>query len=251
MLQIALNPAAAQHLRLAGAGLALALSATLQVSASAAAPPAGPLDPALLAHVQELAQTAARAGAPERARVEVEVGQLDARLRLAPCAQVEPYLPAGQRIWGRSRIGLRCVDGRARWNVTLPVQVRVHARALVAATPLAAGTVLAQEHLREAEIDIAAVAGTVTTDPGLLLGRPLSRPVSAGEALGTGAIKLRQWFAAGETVRVWAQAPGFAVASEGQALNAGLDGQTVRVRFENGRTVTGRAVGDRRVEVLL
>lgn len=254
MLQIALRPGAlkaqaACRLVAVAAGLAGALLGSGAVRA--AGMPGGTLEPALIQHVQQLALTAARAAAPEKARVEVEVGALDARLRLAPCTQVEPYLPAGQKAWGRTRIGLRCVDGVARWNVSLPVQVQVYARALVAATPLAAGTVLAQEHLQEAEIDIAAVQGTVCTEPGTLLGRPLSRPVSAGEALGSGALKLRQWFAAGDTVRVWAQAPGFAVASEGQALSAGLDGQTVRVRFENGRTVTGRAVGDRRVEVLL
>jgi flagellar basal body P-ring formation protein FlgA len=40
-------------------------------------------------------------------RPEIEVGALDTRLRLAPCQQVEPYLPRGSRLWGRTRIGLR------------------------------------------------------------------------------------------------------------------------------------------------
>ena len=34
------------------------------------------------------------------------MGSLDPRLKLAPCNQVEPHLPAGTRLWGRSRIGL-------------------------------------------------------------------------------------------------------------------------------------------------
>ena len=53
-------------------------------------------------------------------RMEVEVGALDERLRLAPCARVEPYLPAGARLWGRSRLGLRCLEGATRWNVFCP-----------------------------------------------------------------------------------------------------------------------------------
>ena len=44
---------------------------------------------------------------------------------------------------------------------------------------------------------------------------------------------------------------GYAVSGEGQALQAGLEGQEVRVRFESGRIVTGRPVAERRVEVLL
>ncbi|WP_243392896.1 flagellar basal body P-ring formation chaperone FlgA [Kinneretia aquatilis] len=201
--------------------------------------------------VQDLAQAGAKAGMPAQARVEVQVGQLDPRLKLAPCAQVQPYLPTGLQMWGRTRIGLRCIDGRARWNVTLPVQVKVYARALVAAEPLASGVSLTQAQLAMAEIDIASVAGAVFTDAAGLTGRSLVRPVAAGEAISSSSLRARQWFAAGETVQVRVSGPGFAVAGEGQAMAAGLEGQNVKIRFENGRMVTGRVVGERRVEVLL
>ena len=44
---------------------------------------------------------------------------------------------------------------------------------------------------------------------------------------------------------------GFAIASEAQAMSAGIEGQEVRVRFESGRVASGRAVGERRVDLLL
>ncbi len=185
------------------------------------------------------------------ARVTVELGQADPRLRLAPCQRAEPQLLPGMRLWGRSRIGLRCVEGSSRWNVSLPLTVRVFAPALVAASPLDAGTTLSVEHLRLAEVDLAAEPGAVYTEPTSLVGRCLARPVQAGEALRSGSLKQRQWFAAGTQVKVQVRGAGFAVAGEGQALGQGVDGQDVRVRFENGRTVTGRAVGEREVEVLL
>src|SRR5690606_4127511 len=62
------------------------------------------LQPALAA-----SQPADEGGAP--LRTEVEVGSLDRRLRLAPCDEVEAFMPRGARLWGRSRIGLRCVEG--------------------------------------------------------------------------------------------------------------------------------------------
>jgi flagella basal body P-ring formation protein FlgA len=209
------------------------------------------LDPALLERVRVLAETAARAAAPANTRVSVEVGALDARLRLAPCQQVQPYLPPGMAVWGRSRIGLRCTDGIARWNVTLPIRVAVFGRAVVASGPLPAGVNLSQEQLALADIDIAAEPGAVFTDPALLVGRTLARPLGAAEAVRAPALKSRQWFAAGETVQVQAVGAGFAVASEAQALSAGIEGQEVRVRFESGRVASGRAVGERRVELLL
>ncbi len=209
------------------------------------------LDPALLERVRVLAETAARAAAPPNTRVAVEIGALDARLRLAPCQQIQPYLPPGMAVWGKSRIGLRCTDGAARWNVTLPVRVAVFGRAVVANGPLPAGVNLSQEHLAVADIDIAAEPGAVFTDPTQLIGRTLARPLAASDAVRAPALKSRQWFAAGETVQVRVAGEGFAIASEAQALSAGIEGQEVRVKFESGRIASGRAVGERRVDVLL
>lgn len=214
------------------------------------------VDASLAGRIEQLAQQGAQAALPPQARVEVQVGQLDPRLKLAPCQQIQPYLPPGLSMWGRTRIGLRCLDaqsgaGAGRWNVSLPVTVKVYAKALVAAAPLPVGTPLAQEHFALAEIDIAAEPGAVFTDAAHLVGRQLTRPLAAGDAVRGGSLKQRQWFAAGETVSVRVSGPGYAVAGEGQAMTAGLEGQAVRIRFESGRTVTGRAVGDRQVEVLL
>jgi flagella basal body P-ring formation protein FlgA len=230
--------------------LACALGGLGATAAQAQAEPG--LDwPDLVPRLQALAQQGARQGAPAQARVEVELGRLDPRLRLAPCQQVQPYLPTGQRMWGRSRIGLRCLQGRTLWNVSLPIQVRVWAQAYVAVADLAAGTPLTQEHLRLAETDIAADSGAVYTQVEALLGRQLVRPLAAGEPLRSAALKLRQWISPGERVQVLALGQGYAVSGEGQAMGVGLEGQEVRVRFDNGRIATGRAIGERKVEVLL
>ncbi|WP_428420091.1 flagellar basal body P-ring formation chaperone FlgA [Methylibium sp.] len=184
-------------------------------------------------------------------RVEVEAGSLDPRLKLAPCQQIEPYLPAGFKPWGRTRVGLRCLQGPTKWNVYLPITVKVFGRALVAATALPAGTVLTAADLREAEIDLAADLAPALTDPNDAIGRSLLRTVSAGEDLRQNRLRARQWFAAGETVQLFAVGAGFSVQSEGQAITPGLDGSPVRVRTESGRIVTGVPVGERRVELRL
>src|SRR5213075_3004468 len=95
------------------------------------------------------------AAAPPSTRVEVVVGQLDPRLHLAPCERIEPYLPPNVRLWGKSRIGLRCTQGRTAWNVYLPIAVKVWGRALVVPAGAAAGSVLADSDLADAEVDLA------------------------------------------------------------------------------------------------
>lgn len=246
MFQI--RPPSLQNARRKAGFLGLVLSALIGASR---AQDVGSLSADLSSQVHKLAQAGARAGLPAQARVDVQIGLLDPRLKLAPCKQVQAYLPPGLQMWGRTRIGLRCLDGPVRWNVSLPVTVKVYAQALVAVDALPSGAVLTQALLSSAEIDIAAEAGAVFTDASSLVGRTLSRPLAAGDAVRSNSLKVRQWFAAGDTVMVRAVGSGYSVAREGQALTAGLEGQNVKVRFENGRIVSGRVVGERAVEMLL
>ena len=184
-------------------------------------------------------------------RVEVEVGQLDPRLKLAPCHRIEPHLLRGARLWGATRIGLRCVEGPSRWHVYLPLVVHVYARSLVAATSLPAGTVLSPADLREAEVDLARQPAPVVSDAALAAGRTLARPLAAGEELRSTHLRPRQWFAAGESVRIVASGDGYAVSAEATALNPGIEGRLVKVRTESGRILTAKPVAERHAEVNL
>jgi len=185
------------------------------------------------------------------ARVAVTLGQLDPRLRLAPCARIEPYLPAGSRPWGRTRIGLRCAEGPTLWNVSLPMTVQVFAPALVLQEPLPAGAELSAAHLVEAEVDWAERSGAPWTDADALAGRRLSRALAAGQPVREADLQRRVWFAAGERVRVTAVGPGYRVSTQGQALSRGFDGSSVRVRTDGGRVLVGTAVADHHVELPL
>ena len=249
---------------LAAAGAALAvgmhqpacaspLGAPQPTATTAAAAPSA-IDPAFAEQLQRLATDSAQAvladGTPP-VRIAVELGQLDPRLQLAPCAQIQPYLPAGTRPLGRTRIGLRCVDGQARWNVFLPVTVRLFAQALVTTAPLPMGTVLQASHFTLAEVDLAERPDPAFTTTPPVLGRTLARPLGAGDALRRNDLKPRQYFQAGDLVRVVAVGQGYAVSAEGQALSHGIEGQPARVRTESGRIVTGVPAGDRRVELAL
>ena len=212
--------------------------------------PALALDAALAARVLTLAEQSSQQAAPGL-RVQVRVGSLDPRLKLAPCTAVQPYLPPGTRLWGPARIGLRCTDPGVRWNVFLPLTVDVFGPGLVAQGPLAAGAVIGAADLKPGTVNLSAKASTALAAPELAVGRMLARPLAAGDTLREQDLRARQWFAAGDTVRIVAGGTGWRIDSEGQALGPGIEGQSVRVRTESGRIVSGIAVADRRVEVAL
>lgn len=218
--------------------------------APAAAP--GAEAAALSTQVRDLALTTLPPGGTGPApRVEVELGSLDPRLKLAPCERIGTSLPPGTRLWGRSRIQLQCLQGPVAWRAWLPVTVRIFGPGLSAAAALPEGTVLTAQHLATAEVEYTAAAQLPLTQPQQLIGRALARPLATGEAVRESDLRARVWFQGGEMVQVHATGDGYTVATEGRAEAAGIEGRTVRVRTEGGRVVEGRAVGPRRVEVAL
>jgi flagella basal body P-ring formation protein FlgA len=238
-----------------GLGLATTASAEPDETVEAAVAPMqesaiAPADSALSEQVLRLANDASQSALPGK-RVEVRVGRLDPRLKLAPCEAIEPYLPPGARLWGRTRVGVRCVSGPTRWNVYLPVTVHVWGEGVVAAGALRPGSVLTPADLSRGEIDLAAEPGAPVNDGQALVGRILARPLAAGQAVRSAHLKPRLWFQAGTTVRLTAVGNGYAIRGTGQALSPGVEGQSVRVRTESGRVVTGSAIGTMDVEIRL
>ena len=184
-------------------------------------------------------------------RVEVVLGELDHRLKLAPCDKVKTYMPDGVQMWGKTRVGLRCEQGLVHWNVFWPVTVKVWGQALVAAVPLRPGNLIAATDLQVAEVDLAEKTSPAVVLPDELIGRSVLRGIEAGQAIHQDDVKVRRWFLAGDPVRLTLRGEGFQIAAEGTALTPGDEGQCARIRTDNGRVVCGHPVGDRQAELSL
>ncbi len=219
------------------------------LAADADSPLPADLEHSLRAQLQQLALNSSQQSLPGVSRVEIEVGRLDARLKLAPCQRVEPYLPTGVRLWGKTRIGLRCTQGPSPWNVYLPITVKVFGPAWVAAATLAPGATIGAGDLIQADIDFAEESSAIVSDPEQAIGRVLTRRLTAGQGLRSTDIRPRQWFSAGDAVKIIAQGPGFTITGSGEALSHGIEGRSIRVRTDKGRVVSGLATGDRLVEI--
>ncbi len=196
---------------------------------------------------QTLPVQAARAEHPLRLRA--TLGTLDSRLRLAPCARVEVYLPPGNRLWGKSRVGLRCLEGATRWNVTMPVTVQALGSAWVLRRDVAPGSTLEAGDLMPAEVDWAAEPSPVLAGRDAWDGLVAARALSAGQTLRENLVRAAQVFQAGAQLRVLVQGGGFQIAAEAQALSAGVVGQTARIKMESGRVLTATVLDARTVRV--
>ena len=180
-------------------------------------------------------------------RMEVVVGSLDSRLKLTPCARVEPYLPPGTRLWGKTRLGLRCIEGPSRWNVFLPVTISAYGPAWVIKGSVASGSVLTESDAMQTEMDWAQESSPIMSNPEQWVGQVATKMLSTGQALRQNMIRPAQVFQAGTQVRVVAKGAGFQITADGQAMSAGAVGQPARVRMSNGRIMSGTVLDNRTV----
>jgi len=229
--------------------LALVLVLGMAWQARAQGAPEGA--PEFMAATQRWLETAASSALPANAplRLEVSVGALDQRLKLAPCNKVEPFVPTGTRLWGRSRLGLRCAEGSTRWSVFLPVTVKAWGKAWVTRSNLVTGATLSAADAMETEVDWAEDNSPVLTDASQWIGQAVARPLNAGQTLRQSTVRPAQVFGAGAQVRVLAQGRGFQVATEGQAITAGVIGQPARVRMDNGHVASGVVLDPRTIRL--
>lgn len=200
---------------------------------------------------QAMAQEAPQlAGTP--LRPEVVIGQLDSRLQLAPCGRIEPYLPKGTQLWGRTRVGLKCMEGPVAWNVFLPVTVKAWGPAWVVQRHVRPGTVLTQADAELVpEVDWADNRAAVLATPEQWVGMQAAYALAPGVTLRQNVVKPPVVFNAGTQVRITTEGPGFQISATGQALTSGQVGQQARVKLTNGRIISGAVQADSTVQVAL
>ncbi|RQR28673.1 flagellar basal body P-ring formation protein FlgA [Burkholderia sp. Bp9143] len=156
---------------------------------------------------------------------------------LAACTTLEPFLPTGARLWGRTTVGVRCA-GERPWTVYLQAKVAVQATYYVAARQIVPGEPLTAADLVARDGDLTVLPLAVITDPAQAVGATALARISAGLPLRQDMLKSAASVSAGQTVRVVAAGPGFTISAEGSALANAAPGQSVRVRMAAGQIVT-------------
>ncbi|MDR0242545.1 MAG: flagellar basal body P-ring formation protein FlgA [Burkholderia sp.] len=228
--------AAARAASAAPAPRAAAVSANPAPAAAAAPPvtPPGQQDPetirrAALAFLQQQI-----AGLPGKTTATVTTAFPRG---LAACTTLEPFLPTGARLWGRTTVGVRCA-GERPWTVYLQAKVAVQATYYVAARQIAPGEPLSAADLVARDGDLTVMPLAVITDPAQAIGSTALARISAGLPLRQDMLKSAASVSAGQTVRVVAAGPGFTISAEGSVLANAAPGQSVRVRMAAGQIVT-------------
>ena len=145
-------------------------------------------------------------------------------------------------------VGVRCVAG-ASWNILMPISVSIWGKALVATSSLAAGTAISAADFQFQDVEWSREPSLPIFDTADLQGRTLVRALQPGQTVRTDMLRATPVLTAGDVVTLRILGAGFAISAQGQALSAAGDGQPVRVRTEQGRTLVGIARQGKTVEL--
>ncbi|WP_277810596.1 flagellar basal body P-ring formation chaperone FlgA [Chromohalobacter canadensis] len=158
--------------------------------------------------------------------------------RLPECRSPQPFLPREGVPQGRVMVGIRCTnDERVRY---VQATVSASVRFLVAATALKRGERLSADMLDWERADVSRRPRNALDDPSQAIDKVVTQRLAQGMALRSDRLRQPYLVHRGEPVTLIAGGEGFSVTREGEALNNGGKGDSVRARMPDGDVLQGQ-----------
>ncbi|WP_312153364.1 flagellar basal body P-ring formation chaperone FlgA [Lelliottia nimipressuralis] len=159
---------------------------------------------------------------------------------LPTCDQPSFSISGGARLWGNVNVLARC-NNEKRF---LQVMVQATGNYVVAAQPIARGSVLQPAHVELKRGRLDQLPPRTMLDINQAQDSVSLRDLAPGQAIQLSMLRQAWRIKAGQRVMVVANGDGFSINSEGQALNNAAVAQNARVRMSSGQVVSGTVGSD-------
>lgn len=183
-------------------------------------------------------------------RYEIEVNNLDPRLRMPLCdQQLGANLESPAQPIGRVTVRVRC-DGSSPWTVFVPAQVHLYRNVVTMNRALKRDTIIGEGDVSLRERDVGMLKQGFLGELEQAVGQKVVRPTVVDQVLTPAHIENAELINKGDQVVITARTGGLAVRMPGEALSKGALAEQIRVRNLNSkRVVKARVTGPGQVEV--
>lgn len=177
-------------------------------------------------------------------KVEVKVGNLDNRLRLARCSQSLSFgLKDALNNGGNVNVQVSC-KGVSSWTILVPAQAKVYRSVAVAGRILQRGDVISASDITTDIKDVSEFRLGFALTPESIVGKEVKFTVNRGEVFRNSALDSPQVIKRGDTVTVEAAAGEIRVKTNATAITDGRIGQQIRVKNnQSARIINAKVVG--------
>jgi flagella basal body P-ring formation protein FlgA len=185
-------------------------------------------------------------------RYEIQVNQLDPRLRMPLCDKdLTATLESPAQPLGRVTVRVRC-DGTSPWTVFVPAQVHLFRNVVTTTRPLKRESILGEQDIALRERDVGLLNQGYLTSLEQALGQKLIRSTVIDQVLTPVHMEQAEVIRKGDHVVITARSGTLSVRMPGEALTKGSFGEQIRVRNLNStRVVKARVTGPGQVEVAM
>lgn len=185
-------------------------------------------------------------------KVDVKVGRLDMRLRLALCDQPIAFSlqdPTGNG--GNINVQVAC-RGSSRWTILAPAQATVFRPMAVAGRNLQRGEIVNIADVTIESLDMGPYRQGYNVNIDDIVGKEVKYPINKGEPFRTSVLNAPLAIKRGDEVVMEASIGSIRVSSNGTAISDGRIGQQIRVKNnQSARIINARVVGPGKVESIL
>ncbi|MFL6534920.1 MAG: flagellar basal body P-ring formation chaperone FlgA [Pseudomonas sp.] len=185
-------------------------------------------------------------------RYEIEVNQLDPRLRMPMCdKELTASLESPARPLGRVTVKVRC-DSTAPWTVFVPAQVRLFREIVTTTRPLKRAGIVEPQDVVLRERDVSQITQGFLTSVDQAIGQKLVRPMVADQVVTLVHLEQAEVVRKGDQVVITARSGTLAVRMPGEALSNGGMREQIRVKNLNSqRVIKAQVIAPGQVEVAM
>jgi flagella basal body P-ring formation protein FlgA len=185
-------------------------------------------------------------------KVDVKVGNLDSRLRLAKCDQsLLLILKDTTNSGGNVNVEVAC-KGTSAWTILVPALAKVYRSVAVAGRNLQRGDVISANDLSTDIKDVSDFRMGFCLTPDAIIGKEVKYTVNKGETFRNSALDAPLVIKRGDTVSMEASAGEISVKTSGTAVSDGRIGQQIRVKNnQSARVINAKVVGPGQVQSIL
>ncbi|WP_160106621.1 flagellar basal body P-ring formation chaperone FlgA [Pseudomonas izuensis] len=183
-------------------------------------------------------------------RYEIQVNQLDPRLRMPMCdKELTASLESPAKPLGRVTVKVRC-EGTSPWTVFVPAQVRLFRDVVTTTRPLRRAGIVEPGDVILRERDISAINQGYLTSMDQAVGQRLTRPMVADQVITLVHLEQAEVIRKGDQVVITARSGTLSVRMPGEALSNGGMSEQIRVKNLNSqRVIKAQVTAPGQVEV--
>lgn len=185
-------------------------------------------------------------------KVEVKVGNLDNRLRLARCDQsLSLSLKDPANSGGNVNVQVEC-KGASSWTILVPALAKVYRSVAVAGRILQRGDMVSASDLTTDIKDVSELRLGFVLTAEAIVGKEVKYTVNKGDTFRNSALDAALVIKRGDTVSMEASAGEISVKTNGTAVTDGRMGQQIRVKNnQSARIINAKVVGVGKVQSIM